>query len=231
VSIFSPINLENSLYGVAIYGEDVLISSTSATDDAIYYTPIFKKNSYELWDKVIWEDNTYRNTLLPECFAGGPTPCKTKFGTTQIEVRVRTGNALPTKNYSTRTNYTIDEMNTIIKYQSREYVDSLMWRSCMGRAVTSQLPAYLQPTPSVPSTPPFSLSNGLGTALNTFRLWDGQDALWTYWSHPIIYSPSYIPPNKDFDYIQARITLKSLDGTAIPEVYRINFASILKDPC
>ena len=215
MSIFSPIDLENSLFGVAIYGADVLISSTTATDDCIYYSPIFKKNSYEIWDKVKWTDNGK----------------DLDFGTYQIEVRVRTGNDLPTKNYGTRTNYTLEEMNTIVKYQSREYVDSLMWKACMKRSVSSDVPIYQYPASSVPVTDPFSLSNNLGTALNTFRLWDGQDALWTYWSHPIINSPGYVPPNKQFDYIQARITLKSIDTVVIPKVFRINFTSIIKDPC
>jgi hypothetical protein len=215
MSIFDPINLENSLFGVAIYGTDVLISSTTATDDAIYYTPIFKKNSYEIWDKVRWTDNSK----------------DLDFGSYQIEVRTRTGIALPTKNYTTRTNYTLDEMNTIIKNQSREYVDSLMWKACMGRSASSNQAVYQYPASSVPVTDPFSLSNQLGTALNTFRLWDGKDALWTYWSNPIIDSPSYIPPNKQYDYIQARITLKSVDTVSKPKVFRINFTSIIKDPC
>jgi hypothetical protein len=70
----------------------------------------------------------------------------------------------------------------------------------------------------------------LGTATNSTRLPTKDDALWTYWSLPILNSPSYIPLNNTFDYLQARIYLLNIDKdpTYIPEVFRINFSSILK---
>ncbi len=198
-------NLENSLYGVSLYGQDVFTNDSINTTDGVYFTKIFKKESYELWHKIEWLDNSSVQTL-------------DKF---KIEIRTRTGSGLP-YNYTTNLYYTLDQINNIIKTQNINVIDTMLERFMVGRSILSNT-SYSTVGVNTPQVLP------LGTNQNSTQLPSDKDPIWNYWSNPIINSPSFIPLNNDFNYLQARIYLQSRDNIILPEMFRINFSSILKN--
>lgn len=216
------LNVENSVFGVAVFSQDVFTSHiTDPLRSGIYYTKIFQKNSGEIWNRVAWLDNQIKNGN------------NSTFDKMKIEVRIRTGNKLPIKDFSTNTRYTIDEINSIIETNPIDVVDSIFERSMLNRAVISDID-YSEVTSSNINY------ERLGTSYNSFRLVSSsgisagvsslgtEDTVWNYWSLPIINTPSYIPNNIDYDYLQARIWLQSDDNITLPKMFRINFSSVLK---
>lgn len=202
----STVNIQNSILGLVTLGENVFIDDLVNQQDGIYYTKIFQKNSNDVWHRLAWESNQTSKTI----------------SNMKIEVRTRTGNLLPIKDYVTNTRYTLDEINNVIQTQSISNIDTILERATLNRSSISS--TY---SPQVDSSiKPFS---SLGTSTNSFRLASKEDATWNYWSLPIINSPSYIPQNQDDNYLQARIYLQSNDLVNIPKMFRINFTSILKN--
>ncbi len=198
----------NSIYGLATYGQEFYIQNSENTKDGIYYTKIFKKDSNSIWHKVSWIDNQIR------------TGFQNTLQNMTIEVRTRTGNELPFKDFSTNTRYTLEELNDIIESQNINNIDTIIERATLNRSIIA----------SVDSTSVTSNDinyENLGTSYNSFRITNDETTIWNYWSLPIINSPSYIPDNRDYNYLQARIWLKSRDLITIPKMFRINFTSIL----
>ncbi len=202
----SNLDIENSIYGVSPFGQDVYTDDITNTSDGVYFTKIFKKNSTELWHKIEWLDNS--------------DVSQRTFDSFKIEIRTRTGSGLP-YNYSTGLYYTLDQINLMIKNQNMVIIDSMLERFTLGRSMISNSGSTIVGQ-NIPQVLP------LGTNQNSARLKGTLDPSWTYWSNPIINTPSYIPPNNDFDYLQARIYLQSNDNVKLPKVFRINFSSILK---
>lgn len=202
-------NIENSLFGLATFGENIFTSQSSSKPNGIYYSKVFMKSSTDIWYQLNWADNQVINE----------SPQST-VGRVKVEIRTRTGNGLP-MNYATGIPYTLDQVNNIIQAQDKTVIEALFdrWtlnRSSMLETMTTEV--YM-PNEVVQ----------LGTAINSLRLMGGSDPIWNYWSLPILNSPSFIPENRDFNYLQARITLESVDDVPIPEMYRINFSTTLKN--
>ena len=200
---------ENSVFGVALFQQDIFLNSiTNPTRTGIYYTKIFQKNDTDYWHRLAWADN--------QILSGADST----FGRMKIEVRTRTGNALPI-NYTTGERYTLDELNELNETQQIDTIDTILDRATLNRSIISNLDASGVTSNNINY-------ERLGTAYNSFRINNTDDTLWNYWSLPIINSPSYIPGNNDFKYLQARIWLQSLDNITLPQMFRINFTSILK---
>ncbi len=206
--------IQNSIFGIATFGEDYFIGDASPNTDGIYFSKIFKKNSNEMWHQVNWTDNQI-NTLGIDG----------TYGKIKVSVTTRTGNLLPVKDYTTTpvTRYTLDEINYIIKTYDITILDTLLYRWTLNRSVIFNDDSLLT------VQEPIGEITRLGTAINSTRLLGEDDAVWNYWSFPIINSPSFIPNCVDYDYIQARIYLQSADDLTIPEMFRINLNSILKE--
>jgi len=202
--------VQNSIFGIAIFGVDYFVGDASPNWDGIYYSKIFKKNSNEMWHQVKWTDNQI-NTATGT------------YGKIKVEIKLRTGNLLPIKNYTTGVRYTLAEINNIIKNYDITVADSLLYRWTLNRSVIFNDNSLLT------VQEPIGEITRLGTAINSTRLIADNDAIWNYWSFPIINSPSFIPNNIDYDYIQARIYLQSRDDLTIPEMFRINISSILSE--
>ncbi len=204
--INQTLNIEGSVFGIATFGVDVFVNDVNNINDGIYYTKIFKKKSSEIWHRVAWLDNQSLETFVK----------------IKIEVRTRTGNQLPVKNYTTGERYTLDEINNIIETQNINDIDTILERATLNRSIISDKNLL-----TVDSNNP-NLER-LGTSYNSFRINSSDDTIWNYWSLPIINSPSYIPENRDYDYLEARIALQSNDMITVPKMFRINFTSILKN--
>lgn len=204
-NINQALNIENSVFGVAIFGQDVFLNDLVNQQDGVYYTKIFQKNATEIWHRVAWLDNM--------------TAQLSQF--MKVEVRIRTGNALPIKDFTNNTRYTLDEINQVIQTQDLNEIDTIFERAMLNRSVISDKDVTIvdSKTPNYPV---------LGTSYNSFRITSDNDTIWNYWSLPIINSPSFIPQNQDYNYLQARISLQSNDLVNIPKMFRINFTSILK---
>lgn len=198
------VNIENDIFGVATFGESIFIdNTTNPIRSGIYYTKIFQKNSNEFWNQVNWLSNN-----------------PTIFGSQKVEIRTRTGSALPI-NYTTGLNYTLDELNLIIETQPVDVIDSILERATLNRSIISNVNASGVTSTNIGY-------ERLGTSYNSFRISSSDDVLWNYWSLPIINSPSFIPNNREYNYLQARIWLQSNDNITIPQVFNINFSSVLK---
>jgi len=216
------INIENSVFGVSIFGQDVFLDfNTNPIRPGLYYTKIFDKNDTEVWHRLAWADNVVLT---------GPNNTITKM---KVEIRTRTGNELPIKDFTTNTRYTLDELNSLIETNSIDDIDTIFDRATLNRSIISDVDAS-----GVTST---NINyERLGTAYNSFRLVSASgesagvttlgtdDTIWNYWSQPIINTPSYITGNRDYKYLQARISLQSNDNITLPKMFRINFTSILK---
>jgi hypothetical protein len=107
--------------------------------------------------------------------------------------------------------------------------DALLYRMTVGRSITS-----VNDTTNI--APPNVMVFNAGSALSYTRLHGDLDPAWSYWSLPILNSPSYVPYNQDFNFLQMRITLKNLDPLIDPttnaehfsEVYKTTISSILR---
>jgi len=214
------LDIESSVFGVTILNQDVFLDSTGGyTNDGVYYSKIFQKPSAHSWYQVNWIDNEdkfvldiNRNTL-------------NKF---VVEFRVRVGNELPW-NYDTNERYKLDDTNDSILSNTPEETDALLYRMTVGRSLTSENDTLNIPPPNV------TVFNA-GSALNYTRLIGANDPAWSYWSLPILNSPSYVPYDKDFNFLQLRIALKNLDTIVDPatgiehfsEVYKTTVSSILR---
>jgi len=222
--INQKLNVQNSVYGVAVYGADVFLDDTNNLRDGIYYTKIFTKTSNDIWHRLAWLDN---RVLTGQ----GNTLSQMK-----IEVRTRTGNALPVKDYTTNTRYTLDEINEVIQTEGVNEIDTIFMRATLNRSIISNTNVYNSPSGVVITGPADEVTSDevnyerLGTGYNSFRINNTDDTLWNYWSLPIINSPSFIPDNRDYNYLQARISLQSNDNITLPKMFRINFTSILSTP-
>jgi len=204
------LNIEDSVFGTALFGQDVFLNEPGTPiRDGIYYTKIFQKSDIDFWHRVAWLDNQVK---------GGVNDTSGKM---KVEIRTRTGNVLPIKDYTTGTRYTLDEINSIIETQPIDVVDSILERATLNRSVLSNISASGVTSTNVNY-------ERLGTSYNSFRINSTDDTIWNYWSLPIINTPSFIPDNRDYNYLQARIWLQSNDNVTVPQVFRINFTSILK---
>jgi hypothetical protein len=215
------LDIENSVFGVTILNQDVFLANTGAgtTNDGVYYSKIFQKPAAHSWYQVNWLDNEdkfilniQRNTL-------------NKF---IVEFRVRVGNNLPW-NYEAGKRYTLDEANTFVAANTPEDTDALLCRMTVGRSITSEFD-------SADVTNPNTMVFNAGSALSYTRLYGDNDGAWSYWCLPILNSPSYMPYDKDFNFLQLRIALKNLDPLVDPntglqhfaEVYKTTVSSILR---
>jgi len=216
------VNVQNSIYGVAIYGQDVFLDDIENVRDGIYYTKIFTKSSNEIWHRLAWLDNRILT---------GPNNTLSKM---KVEVRTRTGNALPMKDYTTNTPYTIDEINEVIQTEGINAIDTIFMRATLNRSIISNTNVYNVASGTVITGPADEVTSNeinyerLGTGYNSFRINDTDDIIWNSWSLPIINTPSFIPDNRDYNYLQARISLQNNDNITLPKMFKINFASILK---
>jgi hypothetical protein len=222
VDINQTLNVQNSIFGLATYGQDVFLNDTNNLRDGLYYTKIFKKVDTDIWHRLAWLDNQ----IL--------TGKDNTLGQMKIEVRTRTGNALPIKDYTTNTRYTLEEINDVIVNQDINEIDTIIERATLNRSIISNLNVYTAPSGTPITGPPDMVTSTgdeyerLGTSYNSFRINNTDDTIWNYWSLPIINSPSFIPENREYDYLQARIALQSNDNITLPKMFRINFTSILK---
>jgi len=213
------LNVENSAFGVSVLGMNIFIDEIGANSvrDGLYYTKIFLKKDTEIWNRIAWLDSQSSST----------------FPKVKVEVRTRTGNQLPIKDFTTNERYTLDEINAIIETQPIDVVDSILERATLNRSVISNIDYSGVTSTNVNF-------EQLGTSYNSFRLVSSSgvsagvsslgtdDTIWNYWSLPIINTPSYIPGNIDYNYLQARIWLQSNDQITLPQMFRINFSSVLK---
>ena len=210
--------IESSLFGVSILNQDVFLADAGTTNDGVYYSKIFQKPSAQSWYQVNWlsNENKFTNDLN-----------KNTLNKFIVEFRVRVGNALPW-NYVSNQQYTLGGINSFIVGNTPEQTDALLYRWTIGRSVTSPYGTIVIPPPNV-------LTFNAGSALGYTRLVGTSDAAWSYWSLPILNSPSYIPYDQDFDFLQLRITLKNLNPLIDPvtnaqyfsEVYKTTVSSIL----
>jgi hypothetical protein len=213
------IDVENSVFGVTILNQDVFLSDAGTTNDGVYYSKIFQKPNNHSWYQVNWLDNQdkfivdiNKNTL-------------NKF---IVEFRIRVGNDLPW-DYANDRRYTLNEINSYIVANNPEMTDALLYRMTVGRSITS-----VNDTTNI--APPNVMVFNAGSALSYTRLYGNSDPAWSYWSLPILNSPSYVPYNQDFNFLQMRITLKNLDPLIDPttnaehfsEVYKTTISSILR---
>ncbi len=204
----NSLNVLNSEYGTAVFGQNIFESQPGVTSaNGIYYTNIFQKASTDMWNIVSWSDNQ----IL--------TGANNTLGKMKVDVRIRTGSALPW-NYLTNKPYTLAQINSFIQNNSIDAIDTIFERAMLGRSIISNINA---------SGVTSSNTNyeQLGTSYNSFRISSYDDIIWNYWSLPILNSPSYIPNNAYYDYLQARIWLLTSDNTTIPEVFNITFSSTL----
>lgn len=214
-NINQNLNTESSVFGLSLFNDNIFLNATSNASNGIYYSKIFQKNTTDIWNTVSWSSNTL--PLSP---------------TTRIEVRLRTGNQLPI-NQSTGQPYTLSALNSIIQNNNANVVDTIFERAMLNRSVLSNLNVYNVPSGTLITGTPDMVDSlmpnypNLGTSYNSFRINQSDDTIWNYWSLPITYSPSYIPQNQRDAYLQARIWLQSDDNVTLPEMFNINFTSIL----
>ena len=212
--------LENSVFGVSILNQDVFLADAGTTNDGVYYSKVFQKPNSHSWYQVNWISNEDKYT------SNINTNTQSRF---YVEFRVRVGNELPW-DYVNDERWSLGNLNSYIVDNSPEEVDALLYRMTIGRSLTSENDTLNIPPPNV------TVFNA-GSALNYTRLSGENDAAWSYWSIPILNSPSYIPYNSDFNYLQLRITLKNLGNPLIDpdtneehfsELYKTTVSSILK---
>lgn len=203
---------QNTILGLYVLNQTVPPDALISDDRGVYYSRLFRKPSNHIWFQVQWEDNQTAST----------------FQKIDIDVRVRTGDALP-YNFNTKKRYTFDEINGVIKTQSPDVVDGIFYRWHLGRSLlgvsnnSTSVNGNLSPNDGV-----FEL----GTAFNTTRLPNALDPVWNYWSLPHLSQKTYIANNIEHDYIQLRIDLRNLDPLSMPvlkpEMFKITLSSLLK---
>lgn len=209
-----PLEVENSLLGLALLNQEVLASDIISDDvDGIYFSRLFVKPQNHLWYKISWIDNQ----LSPI----------NEF--TNIDVRIRTGDSLPYLGNITNTRYTFDQMNSKIKAESPNNIDAMLYKWQLNRSLLG----ITNPPNSITTDSDIPSIFELGTATNTTRLGTRPsstkpDPIWNYWSVPYLRGIGYIANNLDHDYLQLRINLKTQDGISKIEMYKITISSLLK---
>jgi hypothetical protein len=212
-------DIESSIFGVTILNQDVFLSSAGSNNDGVYYTKVFQKPDAHSWYQVLWLSNEDKYTIDIN---------RNTLNKFFIEVRARVGNNLPW-DYVNNQRYSLADVNSLIVNDSQENMDALLYRMTIGRSITSSVDT------AIISPPNITVFN-MGSAQGYTRLAGENDGTWSYWSLPIVNSPSYIPYNEDFNFLQLRITLKNLSPLIDPttqaqyfsEVYRTTVSSILK---
>ncbi len=204
-------------------GQKILTLPTIARR-AVYYTKIFKKDSSEIWHKIQWSDNRSKDTL----------------DKISVQVKIRTGNDLPIKTYgSPNVRYTLTELNNMIKTNpnlnnAQNQIQMHVAATSLDRFISGRS-VMINPV-GPPASNPILVScansniRDLGTDWNSTRLASDEDAIWTYYSNSVVHNPSYIPSNINYNYLQAMIIMdtSSLTNSIQPEMFRIDFTSILK---
>lgn len=215
------LNIENSVFGVTVISQDVFLADagTTGNNDGVYFSRIFQKPDAHSWYQLNWLSNADQFILDIN---------KNTLNKFVIEFRVRVGNNLPW-NYQTNARYSLSDINSFIVNNPAEQTDALLYRMTVGRSITSVNDSALVSNPN-------EIVFNAGSALNYTRLYGENDAAWSYFSLPILNSPSYIPYDKDFNFLQLRIVLKNLDPLIDPatqaqyfsEIYKTIVSSILR---
>jgi hypothetical protein len=203
------LDIENSLFGVALLNQSVFLENTTVSADGLYYSKIFQKPSEHSWYQISWLDNS---SILSSDY--------------KIELRYRVGNALP-YNYGKNREYRLDEFNTLVQTQTPEQIDRILLSATLDRSI-------IEDGQNMGISPANTFVLEAGDAFNSFVLPDSKQPFWSYWSLPVINSPSFILPNSTYDYIQFRISLQTsvddqlVNGSSLlAEVYKMKISSIL----
>lgn len=203
---------QNTILGLYVLNQTVSADALVSNDRGVYYSRLFLKPSNHIWYQLNWEDNQASST----------------FQKIDIDVRVRTGSDLPI-NTTTGNRYTFEEFNALINSQTPDVVDGKMYTWQLSRSLLgSNNNSTVVNGNATPNDSVFEL----GTAFNTAKIPNSEDAVWNYWSLPRHSNKTYISNNVDHSYIQLRIDLRNLDPLSmqvvIPEMYKITISSLLK---
>src|SRR5690554_3570940 len=109
---------QNNILGLYVLNQNVPADALISDGRGVYYSRLFRKQKNHIWFQVEWLDNQTEAT----------------FQKIDIDVRVRTGSDLPF-NYSLGRSYTFDEINSVIKTQSPDVVDGILYRWHLGRSL------------------------------------------------------------------------------------------------
>ena len=208
---------QNSILGLMILNQDVTTQGLIAAKRGIYYSRIFQKPSNHAWYQINMKSNESSDN----------------FQNIDVDIRYRSGNLLPIENYNTipQTRYSFDGFNEFIKNNDPSLVDQKIYRWSLGRSLLGetqpQLPVGLTGVTVAVNSDSNQMIE-LGTATNTSQLMAADEPVWNYWSIPNLNKKFYIANNADYNYLQLRIDMTSLDRISPIEVYKITLSSLLK---
>ena len=154
------IAVENSILGLMILNQDVLTTDLFTNTEGIYYSKIFQKPANHTWYQLKWLDNQSPDTV----------------NSTNIDVRLRTGNALPFVSPITKINYTLDAFNALVQASDHNVIDEKLYKWQISRSTlggsNAGSPTYDQGQARIQTTTSANteLINEMGTSLNTARL-------------------------------------------------------------
>jgi len=198
---------QNTILGIYLLNQPVLTLIPSFTT-GVYYSRLFAKPSNHIWYMLSWQDN--QNLA--------------SFENVDIDVRLRTGSALPYNNAQQRP-YNFSEFNALVESSSPDLIDGILYRWTLGRSLLGVSGTTAVNGNAMSSSAVFEY----GTAYNTAQITNVVDPVWNYWSLPHLHPNSYISNNVNHDFIQLRVTLNNFNpqDSINPQMYNITVSSIL----